>query len=51
MIKSNALPTRRQERIDTTICKVCFVAIPAQQTDTHTTWHKEKTVTPAKGKA
>jgi hypothetical protein len=51
MIQSNALPTRRQQRIDTTICKTCFVAIPSPQTDTHAAWHKERTITPAKGKA
>ncbi|MEK6249637.1 MAG: hypothetical protein N2C12_15750 [Planctomycetales bacterium] len=51
MIKSNALPTRRQERIDTTICKVCFVAIPAQQTDTHIAWHEERRDDLSKGKA
>jgi len=45
MIKSNALPTRRQERIDTTICKTCFVAIPEQQTDIHAAWHHERTAT------
>lgn len=51
MIKSNALPTRRQERIDTTICKVCFVAIPAQQTGSHAAWHDDRTATPGKDKA
>jgi hypothetical protein len=45
MTESNALPTRRQARIDTTICKTCFVAIPADQTASHAAWHHERTAT------
>ena len=42
MTESNALPTRRQARIDTRICKTCFVAIPADQTESHFNWHNER---------
>ena len=39
---SNALPTRKVERTDTTVCTRCFVAIPADQTLTHHEWHQAR---------
>ena len=32
----------KQARIETTICTECFCAIPAEQADTHATWHQER---------
>ena len=32
--------TRTFQPIATTICTTCFVAIPADQTETHSRWHE-----------
>ena len=39
---SPALPTRRLERTDTTVCTRCFVAIPREQEITHFEWHQTR---------
>lgn len=41
---SNATPTRKQERIDSAICSVCFAAIPniEEQKAAHLKWHEDR---------
>lgn len=42
MIKSAALPSRTIARIGTALCRVCFCAVPADQTESHEAWHKNQ---------
>ena len=37
--KSQALPTRKQDRIDCVVCPDCYVSIPADQGPAHREWH------------
>jgi len=41
-MNSNALPTRKIQRTDTTLCRVCFCAIPSEQALTHHAWHETR---------
>ena len=44
MTTSNATPTRKQERVETTICTSCYAAIPdtEEQKAAHLAWHEER---------
>ena len=39
---SPSLPTRKQEKIPTAICRECFVAVPGDQLETHAKWHANR---------
>ena len=41
-MESQALPTRKQEKIPTAICRICFCAVPGDQLDTHEQWHTNR---------